>query len=115
MQAGGICQMHWIYLTLAILFEVAGTTCMKLSAGFTKPAAAVGMGLFYAACFFFLTLALKKIDVGVAYAVWSGVGVALIAGIGILYFREPMTAIKIIGLLAIILGVVALNFERTAH
>jgi small multidrug resistance pump len=107
--------MHWIQLTLAILFEVAGTTCMKLSAGFTKPAAAVGMVLFYVACFFFLTLALKKIDVGVAYAVWSGVGIALIASIGTFYFREPMTAVKMFGLLAIIIGVVALNFGSTAH
>ncbi len=107
--------MHWLYLTLAILFEVAGTTCMKLSAGFTKPAAAIGMAILYAVCFFFLTLALKKIDVSVAYAVWSGVGVALIASIGVLYFREPLTVIKIFGLAAIILGVVALNLEHSAH
>lgn len=107
--------MHWIQLTLAIVFEVAGTTCMKLSAGFTKPAAAAGMVLFYTACFFFLTLALKKIEVSVAYAIWSGVGTALIASIGVLYFREPLTAVKIIGLLAIIFGVVALNFEGAAR
>ncbi len=107
--------MHWLYLTLAILFEVAGTTCMKLSAGFTKPAAAIGMAILYALCFFFLTLALKKIDVSVAYAVWSGVGVALIASIGVFCFREPLTVIKIFGLAAIILGVVALNLQPSAH
>lgn len=107
--------MHWTYLTLAILFEVAGTTCMKLSAGFTKPAAAIWMGILYAVCFFFLTLALKKVDVSVAYAVWSGVGTALIASIGVLYFREPLTALKILGLAAIVFGVVALNLEGAAH
>jgi small multidrug resistance pump len=107
--------MHWIYLTLAILFEVAGTTCMKLSAGFAKPAAAVWMAIFYAVCFCFLTLALKKIDVSVAYAVWSGIGVALIAGIGSLYFREPVTGLKLFGLVAVIVGVVALNLGSTTH
>ena len=101
--------MRCIHLALAILFEVTGTTCMKLSAGFTKTVPAVLMGIFYCICFFFLTLALKKIDVSVAYAVWSGIGVALIASIGVLYFREPITMLKLIGILAIIVGVVALN------
>jgi small multidrug resistance pump len=101
--------MHWIYLGLAILFEVAGTTCMKLSSGFTKAVPAIWMGLFYCICFFFLTLALKRIDVSVAYAVWSGIGVALIASIGVFCFGEPVTALKVIGMLAIIGGVVALN------
>jgi small multidrug resistance pump len=65
----GVYKMHWIYLALAILFEVAGTTCMMLLAGFTKTVPAVWMGVFYCVCFFFLTLALKRIDVSVAYAV----------------------------------------------
>jgi small multidrug resistance pump len=107
--------MHWIYLALAIVFEVAGTTCMKLSAGFTRTVPAVLMEAFYCICFFFLTLALKRIDVGVAYAVWSGIGVALIASIGVLYFREPATVLKLIGLLAIIGGVVALNLAGKTH
>jgi small multidrug resistance pump len=101
--------MHWIHLALAILFEVAGTTCMKLSAGFRRTVPAGLMVVFYCVCFFFLTLALKRIDVSVAYAVWSGIGVALIACIGVLYFREPVTMLKVIGMLAIIGGVVALN------
>ena len=107
--------MHWIYLALAIVFEVAGTTCMKLSAGFPRTVPAVLMGIFYCICFFFLTLALKRIDVSVAYAVWSGIGVALIASIGVLYFREPVTMLKVVGLLAIIGGVVALNLAGKTH
>ena len=66
-------HMHWLYLSLAILSEVAGT-CMKLSAGFTRFTPSVLMWLFYAVCFCFLTLALKKVDLSVAYAIWSGVG-----------------------------------------
>jgi small multidrug resistance pump len=107
--------MHWIYLTLAIVFEVAGTTCMKLSAGFSRHLPAVLMALFYAACFYCFTLALKKIDVSVAYAVWSGLGTALIATIGVLWFREPFTLLKLCGLLAIIGGVITLNLSRGTH
>jgi small multidrug resistance pump len=107
--------MHWIYLTLAILSEVAGTTCMKLSAGFTKSVPSVLMWLFYGVCFYFLTLSLKKIDVSVAYAIWSGLGTALIAAVGILYFREPVSALKIAGVVAIIGGVAALNLSGGTH
>jgi small multidrug resistance pump len=107
--------VHWAFLALAILLEVAGTTCMKLSAGLTKPGPTVLMGLCYCACFCFLALCLKKVDVSVAYAVWSGVGVALIAAIGIVHFREPLTWLKILGTLAIIGGVIALNLGARAR
>ena len=107
--------MHWVYLTLAIAFEVAGTTCMKLSAGFTKLVPSVLMWVFYGICFGCLTLALKKVDVSMAYAIWSGVGTALIATIGILYFREPLSILKFVGLVAIIAGVIALNLSGRAH
>lgn len=101
--------MHWVYLTLAILCEVAGTICMKLSAGFTRATPSVLLWAFYGACFYFLTLSLKKVDVSVAYAIWSGVGTALMATIGVLYFQEPMSALKVVGIAAIIGGVVALR------
>ena len=107
--------MHWLYLTLAILSEVAGTTCMKLSAGFTKSWPSLLMWLFYGVCFYFLTLSLKKVDVSIAYAIWSGVGTALIATLGVLYFREPMSILKFVGLAAIIGGVVALNISGGTH
>lgn len=103
--------MHWLHLTFAILAEVAGTTCMKLSAGFTKLTPSMLMWVLYGICFYFLTLALKKVDIGVAYAIWSGVGTALIATIGVLYFREPISILKVIGIVAIIEGVVALNLS----
>jgi small multidrug resistance pump len=108
-------DMHWIYLVLAIVFEVAGTTCMKLSDGFTRLRPAGLMWLCYAVCFYCLTLALKKVDVSVAYAIWSGIGTALIATIGVLYFREPITLLKTMGILAIIGGVVALNLSGGTH
>lgn len=107
--------MHWLYLALAIVSEVAGTTCMKLSAGFTKGWPSAIMWIFYGVCFYFLTLALKKVDVSVAYAIWSGLGTALIATIGIIHFREPISLIKVVGLVAIIGGVIALNLSGGTH
>lgn len=88
---------------------------MKLSAGFTKSTPSMLMWLFYAVCFYFLTLTLKKVDVSVAYAIWSGVGTALIATVGVLYFREPVSILKIVGIVAIIGGVIALNISGGTH
>jgi small multidrug resistance pump len=105
---GGLMQ-HWLFLAGAIALEVAGTTAMKLSEGFTRLVPSVLLFVFYAASFVALTFALKKIEVSVAYAVWSGIGTALIAAIGILYFREEATALKFISILLIIIGVVGLN------
>ena len=103
--------MSWFYLVLAIILEVAGTTAMKLSEGFSKIGPSIAMIVFYIASLFALTLALKKIDVSVAYAIWAGVGTSLIAIIGIIYFKEPLTLIKAISIALIIIGVVGLNLS----
>ena len=100
--------MSWIYLILAITMEVIGTTNMKLSQGFTKTLPSILVFVFYIISFAFLTLALKKLDISITYAIWSGVGTALIAAIGFLYFKEPVTAIKIGSLALIVIGVVGL-------
>jgi small multidrug resistance pump len=107
--------MEWIILIFAILTEVAGTTAMKLSRGFTKIAPSIAMGAFYIISFVLLNLALKKIDVSLAYAIWSGIGTALIAVIGFLWFKEPMNAIKIVSLILIILGVMGLELGSKIH
>ena len=100
--------MSWVYLICAITMEVIGTTNMKLSQGFTKTVPSVLMFVFYGFSFAFLTLALKKIDLSLTYAIWSGVGTALIAAIGVLYFKEPVTAIKLVSIGLIVIGVVGL-------
>ncbi len=102
---------YWLFLAGAIVLEVAGTTSMKLSKGFTKLMPSVLLFVFYAASFVAITFALKKIEVSTAYAVWSGIGTALIATIGILYFRETFTSLKVISILLIIIGVVGLNLS----
>lgn len=82
---------------------------MKLSAGFSRWVPSVLMIVFYVVSFSLLNIALRKIDVSVAYAIWSGVGVALIAAIGMVFFREPATAMRFVGLAAIVFGVAVLK------
>lgn len=101
--------MNWMFLLLAILLEVSGTTCLKLSAGFTRWLPSVLVLVFYGLSFVSLGLCLKQLDVGVAYAIWAGLGTALIAVVGIVWFKEPVTAIKIVCLALIIAGVVGLQ------
>ena len=104
-------MQSWLYLAGAILLEVAGTSCMKLSEGFTKLIPSFLIFIFYGLSFVGLTIALKKIDVSIAYAVWAGIGTALIAGIGMFYFKEPLTLVKVLSILLIIAGVVGLNLS----
>lgn len=97
------------YLLLAIIFEVAGITSMKLSNGLSKLTPSIMIFVFYATSFIFLTLAIKRLEVSIAYAIWSGLGTLLIALIGMHFFNEPMNAIKAVSLGLIITGVVGLR------
>ncbi len=101
--------MNWLFLALAIVLEVCGTTSMKLSEGFAKLLPSIMIFVFYGLSFAALTVTLKSIEVSVAYAIWAGVGTALIAAIGILWFKEPSGALKLASIALIILGVVGLN------
>ena len=107
--------MHWIYLVLAIAFEVGGTTCMKLSEGLTKPIFATLIFVLYGVSFALLAIVLKKLDLGLTYAIWSGIGTATIALIGFIWFKEPMGPLKVGSIMLIIVGVVGLNLSRGAH
>ena len=106
---------EWFYLIIAILLEVAGTTSMKLSDGFSRLVPSVLIFVFYGLSFAGLTLALKRIDVSIAYAIWAGLGTALITVIGLAYFKEPATLIKLISIGLIIVGVIGLNLDGYAH
>ncbi len=99
----------WFYLLLAILAEVAGTISMKLSDGFSRLGPSVLLFLLYAISLAFTTLALKSLDVSMVYAVWSGLGTALVTTIGILWFHEPASALKLVSIALIILGVIGLH------
>lgn len=99
----------WFVLALAILFEVAGTTSMRLSDGFTRLTPSVLIFVFYAFSFVLNTMVVRVLGLSVVYAVWSGVGTVLTAFIGYLYFKEPMSALKIGSTLLIVLGVLGLH------
>ncbi len=98
-------------MAAAIIFEVCGTTSMKLSDGYTRLLPSIAVFVFYFFSFSSLGLALKILDVSVAYAIWSGVGTAAIAIIGTVWFREDLTASKVLWLAMIIVGVVGLNLS----
>uniref|UniRef100_Q3ARL8 SMR drug efflux transporter n=1 Tax=Chlorobium chlorochromatii (strain CaD3) TaxID=340177 RepID=Q3ARL8_CHLCH len=104
--------MHWLYLTLAIFLEVAGTTSMKLSEGFSKWLPTLFVFVFYGLSFTFVAQALKILPVSITYAIWSAVGTAAIAIIGIVWFGEQMSALKLGSLLLIIIGVMGLHFSQ---
>jgi len=106
-------MQSWMFLAAAILLEVAGTTSMKLADGFSKFWPSVLVFVFYFLSFAALTFALKRIELGVAYAVWAGLGTALIAMIGIVFFKEPLSVLKAASIVLIIVGVGGLNLART--
>lgn len=103
--------MGWIYLILAIILEIFGTSMMKLSNGLTVllPTAAMFAG--YILCFVCLSLALKTIDMSIAYAIWSAVGIILIAIIGIIFFHENFTITKLTGILLIVIGAITVKLS----
>lgn len=107
--------MSWIFLALAIAFDVIATTCMKLSEGFTRLLPSIGLGVFYVSSIGMLTLALRGIDISIAYAVWSGLGTATISLIGFLFFQEPMTGLRVVSIALIVMGVVGLKLSAGAQ
>lgn len=99
----------WFILFLAIILEVGGTICLKLSHGMTRPLPVVGVVIFYLSTFTLMSVCLKHLEVGTVYAVWSGAGTALVAMIGILYFGESFTWLKVLGLSLVVTGVIFLH------
>jgi small multidrug resistance pump len=106
--------MHWLYLGVAILFETIGTTALKASDGMTRAGPAIVVVLAYALSFWLLALVLRVIPVGVAYAIWSGLGVCLIAGIGWVVFGQRLDAPAMLGLGLIIAGILIINIFSTS-
>ena len=106
--------MDLIYLAIAILFEIAGTVCLKLSKGFVNLAPTLAILPLYAVSFALLVLALRSIPLSTAYTLWAGLGTALVALIGFVYFHEPVTALKAVSFALIIVGVVGLHLSDQA-
>ena len=100
---------NWIFLCVAIIAEVIATSALKSSEGFSKPIASVIVVLGYIIAFYCLSLTLKTIPVGIAYAIWSGVGIVLVTTIAWIVFGQKLDVWGIIGIALIMSGVLVLN------
>lgn len=107
--------MNWLYLTIAILSEVVATSALKASAGFTRLYPSVLVVVGYGLAFYFLSLTLRTIPVGIAYAVWSGVGVVLVCLVGWVVYGQKLDLAAAAGIALIVAGVLVLNvFSKAA-
>jgi len=104
----------YLYLTIAIVGEVIATSSLKASEGFTRLAPSVVVVIGYGVAFYFLSLTLRAIPIGTAYAVWSGLGIVLVALAGWLVFGQKMDIWGAVGMALIVAGVVVLNFVSKA-
>lgn len=102
--------MQYLYLSLAIIFEVLGSSFIKASDGFTKLIPTLVVGVTYIICFYFLSLCLKTMPLGAAYAIWGGVGITLTAFVSVFILKQPIDLPAIVGIALIVGGVVVINF-----
>lgn len=109
--------MSYVYLAIAIVAEVAGTSALKASEEFTRLVPSVIVVAGYAIAFFFLSLTLRTMPVGIAYAIWAGAGIALIVGVGAVVFRQVPDLPAMVGVGLIVAGVVIVNTmsQTTVH
>ena len=106
--------MHWIYLSIAIVSEVIATSALKAAEGFTRLVPSLMVVVGYASAFYFLSLTLRVIPLGVTYAIWSGVGVVLISAVGWVIYRQSLDLPAIVGIALIVAGVIILNLFSKA-
>jgi small multidrug resistance pump len=107
--------MAWIWLGLAIIAEVIGTSALKAADGFTRLGPALAVVAAYAVAFYCLSLVLREIPVGIAYAVWSGAGIVLVSLIGWLWYGQTLPPIALAGIGLILAGTVLLNLASGGH
>ncbi len=105
----------YFYLALAIILEIIGSSMLKSSAGFTKLIPSIGAVAGIGAAFYFLSLSLQNIPLSMAYAIWSGVGTALTALVGIMIWKENISIYSVVGIIMIIGGVIVLNMKAAPH
>lgn len=108
-------MISYIFLGGAIILELIATSLIKYTEGFTKPVPTLGCITLYIACFFCLSRAVMKMNLGIAYATWCGVGIVVTALISIFVFKEHMSWQGILGIILIVIGSVILNLYGNAH
>ena len=101
-------------LAVAVMLEVVGTTALQQSQQFTRPLPTLLMAVCYLGAFYFLSVVLKTLPVGIAYALWSGLGIVLISGVGFVFLRQTLDLPAMIGIGLIIAGVLVVNLFSTS-
>jgi small multidrug resistance pump len=107
--------MAWVLLSIAIAAEILGTLSLKASDGLSKLWPSLGVLIGYALAFTLMAISLKKLDVGITYAIWSGVGIIGAAIGGVIFFDQHLSRMTIIGMAIIIVGVVVMNLGGAYH
>jgi small multidrug resistance pump len=107
--------MAWVLLGIAIAAEIFGTLSLKASDGFSKLLPSLGVLLGYGAAFTLMAMSLKKLDVGITYAIWSGVGIIGATIGGVIFFNQHLSKMTIVGMAVIVIGVVVMNLGGAAH
>jgi len=107
----GLQTFSWLLLAASVVAEVIGTIALRYADGFTRLVPSLVVGTCYAAAIWLMSIAVRQLEVGLAYAVWAGSGTALTAALGMLWFGESATLLRIGGMTAIVVGVVMLNLE----
>jgi small multidrug resistance pump len=106
--------MNYLYLTIAVVLEVIATSALAASHGFTRPVPSLVTAVGYGVAFYLMSLLLKTIRVGIVYAIWSGLGIVLIAAVSAVWFRQPLDLAAVVGLGLILAGIVVVNvFSKT--
>lgn len=103
--------MKWLLLLIGIIAELLGSTSMKMSDGFTKLYPSILTFVFWAIGLTIFIFALKKFDLSFAFAIWAGLGIVGVSVIGIVIFKEPYNALKIVSIIVIVVGVIMLNMS----
>ena len=106
--------MSYLYLGIAIIAEVVATSALKSSQGFTKPLASMVVVVGYCIAFYCLSIVLKTIPIGIAYAIWAGLGIVLITIVGYFFYQQKLDAAAVIGMTLIVSGVVIINVFSTS-
>jgi small multidrug resistance pump len=105
---------YWLFLAIAIISEITATSSLKASAGFTRVIPSIVVVIGYALSFYFLSLTLKSIPIGVAYAIWAGLGIVLLAIVGWVFYDQQLDTAALIGMSFILAGVIIMNlFSKT--
>ncbi|ODN42240.1 DMT family transporter [Piscirickettsia litoralis] len=104
--------MSWVYLLGAIVFEVLGTACMKLSYGFSRFWPAFGVFAFYSVCFVLMSLAMKRLDMGVVYAIWCGLGLVFICVLDYYMFAARLNFLQWLAIGLIMIGIIILKWAQ---